>query len=219
MGVYRTRCECTWKLCWKSRYACVGYWTVNAAGLIDRSKYLAYMIPQQANGPLLFDTANKRPSKRPARSAYIIRLELYRPTADCYFINRHDLHSLEYNHPDSRNATHCTRPRSLRRRVATRLDGHLHLCRSRWLAPGVRSSLARALYDPVRDLRGQVACCGGCSGFAFDQGVGGAVEDRIQSQRCELHGYVPSGLGRCADARYAESGTACCRIARSPGRG
>jgi hypothetical protein len=31
--------ECTWKLCWKGRYACAGYGAVNAAGLINWGKY------------------------------------------------------------------------------------------------------------------------------------------------------------------------------------
>lgn len=220
MGVCRSRYECTWKLCWKGPYACAGYGAVNTAGITNRGKYPGQIISQQANSSLLFDVANQRSSKRPASPAYIIRLERYRPSADRYLINRYDMHSLEYNYTDSRNTTHRTRPRSLRRRVVARFDRYLHLCRGRWLSPGIRSSLARALHDPVRDYFGQAACGGGCSGFAFDQErVCGAVEDRVQPQRCELHGDVSPGLGGCADARYAESGAACCRVARTPGRG
>ena len=102
------------------------------------------------------------------------------------------MHRLEHRHVDRHYSTYRARPRGVRRRVAARIDRHLRLRRRGWFPACFRSTLTRALYNPLRDARTK-----GVSTRFTERELAATVfatlAHRIQPQRRQLHVDIPHG--------------------------
>ena len=102
------------------------------------------------------------------------------------------MHGVEHRHLDRDHAAHRARPRGVRRRVAARIDRYLRLRRRGWFPACLRSTLTRALHDPLRDTGTK----GDRTRFTERElaaTVFAAPAHRIQPQRRQLHVDIPHG--------------------------